>query len=231
VVRTIKAPEIRFAELLDCAQHLFFSRGYDNTTVNDIIREAGLSKGAFYHYFDSKAALLEALAVRMARDSMTDLQPVLDDPTLDPISRLNGLFAGSRRLKIEYAPHIRNTFEVIFRPENIVLFHRMDQAVTAVVTPALAEILRQGDEQGVFDAPDPLAFAEMLLQFRLSLGAVMNNALRQAKAGNLDAAAEALEERLRLYGLAIDRVLKLPDGTIEMAEKGFARALISVESS
>jgi AcrR family transcriptional regulator len=227
VVRIIKAPEIRFAELLDCAQRLFFAHGYDNTTVNDIIREAGLSKGAFYHYFDSKAALLEALAVRMARDSMTELQPILDNPKLDPTSRLNVLFAGSRRLNIEYAPHVRKTFEVIFRPENIVLFHRMDQAVTAVVTPALAEILRQGAEQGVFDVPDPIAFAEMLLQFRLSLGAVMNDALQQAKAGNVDAAAEALNERLRLYGLAIDRVLKLPDGTIEVAEKGFAYALVT----
>ena len=227
MVRVIKAPEVRYAELLDCAQRLFFARGYDNTTVNDIIHEAGLSKGAFYHYFDSKAALLEALAVRMARDSMTELQPILDDPELDAISRLNALFAGSRRYNIEYAPQIRKTFEVIFRPENIVLFHRMDQAVTAVVTPALAKILRQGAEQGVFDVPDPIAFAEMLLQFRLSLATMMNDALQQAKAGNVDAAAEALAERMRLYGLAIDRVLKLPDGTIEVAEKGFAYALIS----
>ncbi len=133
----------------------FFARGYDNTTVNDIIHEAGLSKGAFYHYFDSKAALLEALAVRMARDGVTELQAALDDPQLDAISRLNALFAGSRRYNIEYAPQIRKTFEVIFRPENIVLFHRMDQAVTAVVTPALAEILRKGAEQGEFRCSRP----------------------------------------------------------------------------
>ncbi|TIU12412.1 MAG: helix-turn-helix transcriptional regulator, partial [Mesorhizobium sp.] len=79
--RVIKPPEIRSAELLDCAQRLFFAHGYDNTTVNDIIREAGLSKGAFYHYFASKEALLEALAARLARDSFTELKPVLDDPS------------------------------------------------------------------------------------------------------------------------------------------------------
>ena len=54
MTRIKKPPEIRTAELLDCAQRLFFERGYDNTTVNDIIAEAGLSKGAFYHYFASK---------------------------------------------------------------------------------------------------------------------------------------------------------------------------------
>ncbi|WP_370059755.1 helix-turn-helix domain-containing protein [Sinorhizobium fredii] len=39
----IKSPDIRSAELLDCAQRLFFAHGYQNTTVNDIIREAGVS--------------------------------------------------------------------------------------------------------------------------------------------------------------------------------------------
>src|SRR5688572_17115475 len=98
VARILKKPEIRSAELLDCAQRLFFERGYDGTTVNDIIREAGVSKGAFYHYFVSKEALLEALSVRMTRDFIDDLQLVLDDRSLDAVARLNAVFAGSRRL-------------------------------------------------------------------------------------------------------------------------------------
>ncbi|RCS23844.1 TetR/AcrR family transcriptional regulator [Phyllobacterium salinisoli] len=226
MIRVIKTPEVRLAELLDCAQRLFFSRGYDNTTINDIIGDAGISKGAFYHYFASKEALLEALAARMARDSVRELQPLLENPELDAIGRLNALFGGARRMKVEMAPHIRNTFDVIFRPENVVLFHRIDRAVTAVVAPILTGILAEGTEQGILDAPDPKAVAEMLLQFRLSMGPVMHEAMQQAKDGNIDEAANMLEERMRLYGLAIDRVLKLPDGTIEMAEKGFARALL-----
>ncbi|PRD44028.1 TetR/AcrR family transcriptional regulator [Phyllobacterium phragmitis] len=231
MIRVIKTPEVRLTELLDCAQRLFFSRGYDNTTINDIIGEAGISKGAFYHYFASKEALLEALAARMARDSVRELQPLLDNPELDAIGRLNALFGGARRMKVEMAPHIRNTFDVVFRPENVVLFHRIDRAVSAVVTPILSGILAEGAEEGILDAPDPLAFAEMLLQFRLSLGPVMHKAMQQAKDGNVDEAAQMLDERLRLYGLAIDRVLKLPDGTIEMAEKGFARALLDANQS
>ncbi|YBV96432.1 TetR/AcrR family transcriptional regulator [Phyllobacteriaceae bacterium JZ32] len=229
MIRVVKAPEVRLTELLDCAQRLFFSRGYDNTTINDIIAEAGLSKGAFYHYFASKEALLEALATRMARDSVKELESLIEDPKLDAIGRLNAFFAGSRRLKVEMAPHIRNTFEVIFRPENIVLFHRIDRAVTTVVTPILARLLTEGHEAGVLDAPDPRVVAEMLLQFRLSLGPVMHEALLQAKDGNVDEAARLLDERLRLYGIAIDRVLKLPDGTIQVAEEGFAHALLKAD--
>ena len=60
--RVIKHPELRRSEILDCAQSLFLARGYDCASLNDVIAAVGLSKGAFYHYFASKEALLEALA-------------------------------------------------------------------------------------------------------------------------------------------------------------------------
>jgi AcrR family transcriptional regulator len=224
--RVIKSPEIRSAELLDCAQRLFFERGYDNTTVNDIIEAAGLSKGAFYHYFSSKDALLEALAARLARDSLAELQPSLNDPSLDATGRINALFAGSRRLKVEMAPQMRSTFDVVFRPENVALFHRVDRAVSELAAPVIADILEAGRRDGSFDISDPLAFAEMLLELRLSIAKVMHRALQRADEGDLDEAVAMLDERLRLYGIAIDRLLKLPDGTIAAAEPGFARAFL-----
>ncbi len=52
--RIVKHPEVRRAEILDCAQALFLARGYDQASLNDVIAEAGLSKGAFYHYFASR---------------------------------------------------------------------------------------------------------------------------------------------------------------------------------
>jgi hypothetical protein len=67
----------------------------------------------------------------------------------------------------------------------------------------------------------------MFLQLRPIFRDVMHQALRQAElGGDIDAAAQALDNRLRLYGIAIDRLLKLPDGTIEAAEVGFARAFL-----
>ncbi|RUT95753.1 TetR/AcrR family transcriptional regulator [Mesorhizobium sp. USDA-HM6] len=227
--RVIKPPEIRSAELLDCAQRLFFERGYDNTTVNDIIREAGLSKGAFYHHFTSKEALLEALSLRLARDSMAELQPMLEDPSLDAIGRLNALFAGSRQLNVELAPQLRRTFFVLFRPENLALFHRVDLAARELVLPAIADMLRKGKEEGALDVPDPEAFAEMLLQLRLNFRDVMQQALRQAEIGHIEDAAQMLDERLRLYGIAIDRLLRLPDGTIKAVQPGFSRAFLEAE--
>jgi TetR/AcrR family transcriptional regulator, cholesterol catabolism regulator len=66
--RVIKHPDIRRAELLDRAFASFVERGYDNVSLNHLISDAGVSKGAFYHWFPSKDALITALADRSARE-------------------------------------------------------------------------------------------------------------------------------------------------------------------
>ncbi|THK34380.1 TetR/AcrR family transcriptional regulator [Ensifer sp. MPMI2T] len=227
MARIIKSPDVRTNELIDCAQRLFFERGYENTTVNDVIREAGLSKGAFYHYFASKEALLEALAARMARLSLDEMRPLLEDPSLDAVGRLNALFANSRRMKVDMAPQLKNTFNALFKPENIVLYHRIDEALIAVTLPFMTEILRRGQEEGSLDAPDPEAMALMLLNLRLGVAKVMYRALQQAEAGDVESAAAMLDGWMQSYGLAVERILKLPEGSIQVTEPGFARAFLA----
>ncbi|NRP70692.1 HTH-type transcriptional repressor AcnR [Ensifer psoraleae] len=227
MARIIKSPDVRTNELIDCAQRLFFEHGYENTTVNDVIRKAGLSKGAFYHYFASKEALLEALAARMARQSLDEMRPLLDDPSLDAVGRLNALFANSRRMKVDMAPQLKNTFNALFKPENIVLYHRIDEALTAVTLPFMTEILRRGQEEGTLDAPDPEAMALMLLNLRLGVAKVMHRALQQAEAGDVESAAAMLDSWMQSYGLAVERILKLPEGSIQVTEPGFARAFLA----
>lgn len=52
---------MRRSEILDVAQRLFYLKGYDQTSVQDIITEIGIAKGTFYHYFNSKLELLDAI--------------------------------------------------------------------------------------------------------------------------------------------------------------------------
>lgn len=49
------------SKIVSAAWKLFYEQGYDSTTVEDIIKESGTSKGSFYHYFDSKDSLLGSL--------------------------------------------------------------------------------------------------------------------------------------------------------------------------
>ena len=225
--RVVKPPETRKGELLDCAQALFFARGYERTTVNDIIQQAGISKGGFYHHFTSKEDMLEALAARMAMQAVAQVTDVLEDPGLDALSRLNAFLARSRQMKIEDAPKIRAMFDAAFRPENIVLYHRLNAAVIGVMTPVLARIIAQGRDEGRFDTPDALMTAEIVLHLGASTHDAVARAIAASGTVQASAAADALENRLRLQGIAIDRILGLKDGSIAFVEPGFARSIMA----
>ncbi len=58
----------RARELLDVATDLFISQGIDETTIDDIAAHAGIAKGTFYHHYDSKAALLQAIREAFIED-------------------------------------------------------------------------------------------------------------------------------------------------------------------
>jgi AcrR family transcriptional regulator len=225
--RVVKHPDIRKGELLDCAQALFFERGYERTTVNDIIDKADVSKGGFYHHFASKEEMLTALAARLAQAAVESVQDVLDDPDLDALTRLNRFLARSRQMKVADAPKIRATFDVAFRPENIVLYHRLNAAVIAVMAPALARIIAQGKDEGAFRVPDARTTAEIVLQLGASTHDAVARAIEASGTSEAKAAADALEQRLRFQGIAIDRILGLSDGSIVFVEPGFVQAVMA----
>jgi AcrR family transcriptional regulator len=102
--RVIKHPDVRRSEILDQALALFLSHGYDHISLNDIIAQAGISKGVFYHYFLSKEALLVALSDRFSRQMLADLDDVLKNRELNPLERLNAFLAKGTRIKTELAP-------------------------------------------------------------------------------------------------------------------------------
>ncbi|PCC75256.1 transcriptional regulator, TetR family [Nannocystis exedens] len=227
MARIIKKPEVRRGELLDCAQALFFERGYERTTMNDILARAGVSKGGFYHHFESKEQLLAALAARTAQATVARFDDVLAAPGLDALARLNAFFARAREIKVAEAPALRATYDSLFRPENTVLYLRIHAAVNPVIAPVLARILEQGRDEGVFDVPDPLAAAEIVLQLGTTIQGAMGRALAAVGTDDAEAAIQALEARLRFHGLAVERILGLPPGSIRFIEPDTVAAVIA----
>lgn len=226
--RVIKHPEIRREQLLDISARLFAERGYERTTVEDVIRQAGLSKGAFYYYYPSKEALLEALATRIASRALAGLQPVLEAEGLTAVERLNRFLGQGRRT--DDAPATISTFESVFRPEDIVLYHRLHAVVTAVMLPPLTRIVEQGVAEGSMRSNSPRTTAELVLL----LGATTHDAVAGLLAARSpEERAEAIaafESRLLEQGIAVDRILGLPDGTVHFTEPGFGEALFAGRS-
>src|SRR5438270_3185053 len=79
--------------ILDVAQRLVYSKGYEQMTIQDMLDQLQISKGAFYHYFDSKQALLEALIERTKGEVEQLLIPIVHDPHLPALDKLQRVFA------------------------------------------------------------------------------------------------------------------------------------------
>src|SRR2546430_15017373 len=95
MARTVNATlhMVRREAFLDVAQRLVQAKGFESMSIQDVLDELDASKGAFYHYFDSKQALLEAAAERFADVAIADLAPVLNDPKAPPPRKLERFFA------------------------------------------------------------------------------------------------------------------------------------------
>ena len=226
MIRIIRAPAERRAQLLDCAQALFFAQGYEATTVNDVIARAGLSKGAFYHHFESKEALLDALTERLAADVVASVTDVLEDPGLDALARLNRFLAQGAQWKIERLDELMTVFSAVLKPENATLYHRMIDATARVLTPVVGRIVEEGVAEGVFDVPAPSLVAEILLQLADARRPIVVDALAAAARGDLDRATDTLETRIAQEEAVIARLLGVAPGALRLVEPGFIRAML-----
>ena len=91
MVRVVKKPEERKSEIVATACQLFLSKGYDRTTMKDVMRDLGIAKGTIYHYFSSKEELLEAVIDSVAEDEMVRLKEILKDLEGTALERLEKL--------------------------------------------------------------------------------------------------------------------------------------------
>lgn len=220
-------PEVRRDQLLDCAMALFIEHGFERTTIAEIIMRAGISKGGFYHHFRSKEELLERLAERFAWQSLHEIDEIVNDPALDPFQRFDKSLRRMRMSKANMTPQIIRVFESIFTAGNEMLFHRIRLATCSVVTPMLARILEDGVADGTFAVPDPELAAQLIMQINAASYDVFRDALASRNTPGTRAARDRLLRMTKMQGIAVDRLLGLPDNSIVWAEEELIDMLLA----
>jgi AcrR family transcriptional regulator len=204
-------------ELIDAAEQLFVQVGYDSTSVQSIIDAAGLSKGTFYHYFDSKQALLDAVIERMSRQHLQQIQPELDRQPLSALDRLNLFFTLSQQWHFDNLARIKAASQVLLRDENIIIWHKMRRRSAELIAPLLAEIIAQGAEEGVFDISDARETAELLLHVQRFFGEKNTRDIFVDVDRPINAAT--LMHRIELSYESMERLLGTARGSLERPER------------
>ncbi len=169
--RTVNAEvhAVRRDAFVEVAQRLIQTKGYEQMSVQDVLDELGASRGAFYHYFDSKSALLEAVVEHMVEAATAELAQIPADPDLTPLQELEAVFNGIARWKAERSELVLAVLRVWLSDENAIVREKVRRGSAACLTPLLAEIVRRGTAKGLFTVSSPDAAADVLVA--LALGA------------------------------------------------------------
>ena len=155
-----KHPEQTVQLILDTASALFFQKGYDKTTLQDIIDATKLSKGAIYHHFASKEAILIAVADRMGEYNCAVLSEVRDRKGLTGAEKLREMFRTAVRLSFQGG--ILNMLPfLIENPKFMAL--QMESILNEAAPCYVLPILREGIADGSIRADYPEQLAEVLL--------------------------------------------------------------------
>ena len=217
MARTVKEEDYaaRRNAILDSAQRLVYTRGYEQMAIQDILDDLRISKGAFFHYFHSKQALLEALIERMVGEAERILTPIVDDPGLPALEKLQLLFATANRWKIEQKGFLLALLRIWYTDENAIVRQKVLAASYPRVTPMLTAIIRQGIQEGVLTTPYPDQVGEVVMSLMQGLGDSFSLTLLSFDRGG---DARCLEGMVAAYTDALERVLGAPAGSITLID-------------
>ena len=160
--RVVKSPDERRSELIACAQRLFFSEGYESTSVRDIVDEVGVAKGTFYYYFDSKQAVLEALVTDLSAQKHALFQAIVADETINAVQKWRRAVQVAGDWKLERKAGLIAILRAMQKDENALLQHKLATRSAETGAPEMAKIIAQGVEEGVFETAYVAESAEIV---------------------------------------------------------------------
>jgi AcrR family transcriptional regulator len=207
---------VRRNEILESAQRFVYTRGYEQMAIQDILDDLQISKGAFYHYFTSKQALLEALIERMMLDAEQVLTPIVNDPNLPALVKFQGFFDTIARWKTARKDFILALLQGWYSDGNAIVRQKVSAAGIKWYAPLLTEIICQGIREGVMNNPYPEQAGEVVLALMLGMGDAMAGLFLPDGLHPSD--LPHIQGILASYGDALERILGTPTGSIQFVE-------------
>jgi AcrR family transcriptional regulator len=214
MTRQVKKPEIRKNEIIDAARKFFFQKGYEQTSIQDIIDDLTIAKGTFYHYFNSKLDLLDQLIDRTTSEICSSLKPILN-MDMNAIEKFNKFFQALTAVSMQNIDVFLITFKVMFRDENTIIRVKMYRRMVEKNTPLFSSIIEQGIKEGVFNNPYPNDAAELLMQIGANLDETIGRLILHENE-TLKHLAKIMAQKGKLYQDAMERILGAPQGSLHV---------------
>ena len=201
-MRIVKEAEERKEEILDAAEKLFGTKGFDHTSTNDILEAVGIARGTLYYHFKSKEEILDGVIERISNRLMSDAGKVIRDTEL-PV--LEWLTKAILALNVE-SEIGHEVMEQVHRPQNALMHQKMQQQLLDGITPLFTELVKEGVRQGICHTDYPGEVVEMTLIYA-------NTAFDELNMEGLS--QEKREQKIDGFIYNIERLMGMEEGSLQ----------------
>lgn len=160
-MRIVKDAEERRNEILDVAERLFCTKGFDNTSTNDILTEIGIARGTLYYHFKSKEDILDAMIERLTNQMVEKASVIALDESTPVLERLTGTML-SLNVDNELGHMV---MEQVHRPQNALMHQKLEHMLLGRVNRLITRITEDGIRQGIMHTDYPAEAVEMLMTY------------------------------------------------------------------
>jgi AcrR family transcriptional regulator len=211
--RVRKDADVRRNELLDVVLGLCVSQGFESLSIEQITGAAGVAKGTFYYYFESKQDVLEQLVARFGEEHINFVDAEMNNVGGSALQKLRAMAAVST--KAWESPELGAAMPFLmslYDEQNYVVRQRVYSTWFERSRPLYTALVEQGALEGAFDVADPVATTDILLTIALD-GA--NRTWEQSLSISDPAMrTDYLMRAARASLVAQERVLGIPAGTM-----------------
>ena len=140
----MKKGEKRKLELLKIAYDMFLSRGYENTSVDEIIAEAQIAKGTYYYYFPSKEKMLEDVIEMMIESEAETARQIIGSDIPVP-QKIVAVITSVKPAETE-----QPIKDALMQPENVLMHDKLQRQLISDILPLLSQAVEEGVRDGLF---------------------------------------------------------------------------------
>ena len=173
-MRIVKEATERKNEILDIAEKLFCTNGYDNTSTNDILAEIGIARGTLYYHFKSKEEILDAMIDRILEEIIRRVKVIAIDESIPVLERLTNAVLAANVDNQTGAMII----EQVHKPQNALMHAKMQEKLLKQILPYFVKIVEDGVKQGIMQIDYPEDTIYMLLFYS---NAVFDDAIKYSE--------------------------------------------------
>ena len=201
-------------QIIEAAERLFYEKGYEQTSVQDVLDALSLSKGGFYHYFQSKIELLEAVCRRQSVRDAEEMTAAVARQE-GAIAKLNTLLKYCGLLRADRMDFALLVLRVGYLGGSLQLRACLREGLMETALPMMREIILEGMAENVFFTRFPDDIGEPILQLFAN---ITDELAMLIASGAPENQMGDMLTRLETYRCSVETLLGAPFGTITLCD-------------